>query len=51
MFKHALLVLAMAGVYIWIRRQQDAGVSLKKTDHTAEAEWANEGGANAASSV
>ena len=51
MFKRALLLLAMAGIYIWIRRQQDAGDSPKNTDHSAEAEWANEGGANPAPSV
>lgn len=51
MFKRALLVLAIAGVYVWIRRQQDAVLSLKKIDHSAEAEWANEGGANPAPTV
>ena len=47
MRKQALILLAMAGVYVWIRRRQrDNLVPVKGADHAAEAEWANEGGAN-----
>jgi hypothetical protein len=48
--KRALFVLAMAGIYIWIRRLQQVAPQ-KKSDHAAESEWANEGGANPAPSV
>lgn len=51
MLKRALLVLAMVGVYVWIRRQQQAIVATQKDHHAAEAEWANEGGANPSASV
>jgi hypothetical protein len=51
MIKRALLLLAMAGVYVWIRRQQQAIVPTKDDDHAAEAEWASEGGANPSASV
>jgi hypothetical protein len=47
MRKQALILLTMVGVYLWIRRrQQNTLVPAKGADHAAEAEWANEGGAN-----
>jgi hypothetical protein len=52
MIKRALLLVAMAGVYVRIRRQQQqAIVRTKDDDHAAEAEWATEGGANPSASV
>jgi len=51
MVKQVLAVLAMAGIYVWIRRQQQNLAPVAKPEHTAEADWANEGGANPAPAV
>jgi hypothetical protein len=50
MIRRALLLLAIAGIYVAIKRSIQHGVRLRK-DHEAEAQWANEGGANAPSTV
>lgn len=51
MIKRALVVLAMAGIYVWIRRQQQRLAQVAEPEHAAEADWANEGGANPAPTV
>jgi hypothetical protein len=50
MIRRALLLLTLAGIYLALKRggQKDA---LPATDHAADAQWANEGGANAPASV
>jgi hypothetical protein len=50
MFRRALLLLAMVGIYVAIRLARQTEVPPVK-DHAAEAQWANEGGANAPASV
>jgi hypothetical protein len=50
MIRRALLLLAMAGIYVAIRLARQTEV-LPVKDHAAEAQWANEGGANAPASV
>ena len=50
MIGRALLLLAMAGIYVAIRLSRQTEVRQVK-DHAAEAQWANEGGANAHVSV
>jgi hypothetical protein len=50
MFRRALLLLAMAGIYVAIRRSLQTEVR-RAVDHEAEAQWANEGGAHASVSV
>jgi hypothetical protein len=49
--KRAFLVLAMAGIYVWIRQRQQRLLVPPKRDHEAEANWANEGGGNPSTSV
>jgi hypothetical protein len=44
--KRAFLVFAMAGIYLWIRYEQQRLLALPKRDRDAEANWANEGGGN-----
>jgi hypothetical protein len=44
--KRTLLVFAMAGIYVWIRHQQQRLMAPTKRDREAEANWANEGGGN-----
>jgi hypothetical protein len=44
MIKRALLLIAMVGVYAWMRRRRRDDMATKKDDRAAEAEWANEGG-------
>jgi len=51
MIKRALLVLAAAGIYVWIRRQQGRTTLAKKDERSAESEWANEGGRNPSASA
>jgi hypothetical protein len=46
MIKRTLLLLAIAGIYIWIRRNQQSAAPVKEAERAAESEWANEGGAN-----
>ena len=50
MIRRALLLLAMAGIYVAIKRSRPTDVRPAK-DHAAEAQWANEGGANAPATV
>jgi len=50
MIRRALLLLALAGIYIAVKSNSDKK-SAAGTDHVAEAQWANEGGANAPASV
>jgi hypothetical protein len=50
MIRRALILLAMAGIYVAIKRGlQNGGAPAR--DHAAEAQWANEGGANAPATV
>jgi hypothetical protein len=46
MMKRAFLLFAMAGIYVWIRHQQERLRMPTKRDRDAEANWANEGGSN-----
>jgi hypothetical protein len=46
MIRRALLLLALAGIYVAIKRSLQAEVR-PVNDNTAEAQWANEGGASA----
>jgi hypothetical protein len=46
MIRRALFLLAMAGIYVAIRLSRETEVR-PMNDHAAEAQWANEGGANA----
>jgi hypothetical protein len=50
MIRRALLLLTLAAVYIAVKRNA-AKASVSTTDHAADAQWANEGGANAPTSV
>ena len=50
MIRGALLLLATAAIYVAIRRNEQKAWK-RKTDHAADAQWANEGGANAPPSV
>ena len=50
MIRRALLLLAMAAIYVAIKRSLQYGARQGK-DHAAEAQWANEGGANAPPTV
>jgi hypothetical protein len=49
MIRRALLLIALAALYISVTRRRRAGE--REPDHSAEAQWANEGGANAPASV
>jgi hypothetical protein len=43
MIRRVLLLLAIAGIYVAVaRRRQTTGRPVE--DHTAESQWANEGG-------
>jgi hypothetical protein len=48
--KRAFMVLAMAGIYVWIRHHQQRLLAPKR-DREAEANWANEGGGNPSAAV
>ena len=50
MIRRALLLIALAGIYVWVKRNADQSVP-KTSEHAADASWANEGGANAPSTV
>ena len=50
MIRRALLLLAMAAIYVAIKRSLQYGAQPEE-DHAAEAQWANEGGANAPETV
>ena len=51
MIRRALVLLIMAGVYVAIRRGLQTDEVRPAKDNTAEAQWANEGGANASSTI
>jgi hypothetical protein len=51
MFRRALLLLAVAGIYLMIKRSNMRASAPRANDRAAEAQWANEGGANAPASV
>jgi hypothetical protein len=44
--KRALTVLAMIGIYFWVRRIQEELSEPSPQEEKAEATWASEGGAN-----
>jgi hypothetical protein len=50
MIRRALLLLAMAGIYVAIKRSLQRQVPPAK-ESSAEAQWTNEGGANAPAPV
>jgi hypothetical protein len=50
MIRRALVLLVMGGIYVAIRRSLQTEVRPAR-DNAAEAQWANEGGANAPASV
>jgi hypothetical protein len=45
MIRRILLLLAMAGIYLAIQRSMRTQME-RDENHSAEAQWANEGGAN-----
>jgi hypothetical protein len=49
--KRVFTVLAMAGIYLWIRRKQRQLLDAPSRHDLAEASWASEGGANPSPSV
>jgi hypothetical protein len=50
MGRRALLLFAIAAIYVVIRRNEQKAWT-RKTDHAADAQLANEGGANSPPSV
>jgi hypothetical protein len=46
MIRRVLILLAMAGIYVAIKLSRQTEVQ-RVNEHAAEAQWANEGGANA----
>jgi hypothetical protein len=50
MIRRAILVVSLAAIYIAYRRWQ-SNRATSSLDHEADAQWANEGGANAPASV
>jgi hypothetical protein len=51
MIRRAIVLLSLAGLYVWMTRHRDSTIRHKQADHAAEAEWANEGGQNSPTSV
>lgn len=53
MFRRALLILAIAGIYVAVKRnaQQNEQRRQPKDQHDQHSTWANEGGANVSSSA
>jgi hypothetical protein len=51
MIRRAIVLLSLAGIYVWMTRHRDPNIRRKQEDHAAEAEWANEGGQNSPTSV
>ena len=49
MIRRALLLLTLAGIYNAFKRHGQK--ALAAVDHAADAQWANEGGANAPTTV
>ena len=50
MIRRTLLLMLLAGVYIAIKRYAEKQ-ARPSPEHAADAQWANEGGANAPASV
>jgi hypothetical protein len=50
MIRRALLLLALAGIYVAVKRHSERKF-VETIDHEADAQWANEGGAHAPASV
>jgi hypothetical protein len=50
MIRRAIVILSAAAIYLMVKRSQRKAATLVQ-DRNAEAEWANEGGANSPSSV
>jgi hypothetical protein len=50
MIQRVLVLLLIAGIYVAIKRVLQTAVRAA-SDNPAEAQWANEGGANASQSV
>lgn len=50
MIRRALLLLTLAGLYIAFKRARQTR-EVRPDDQSADAQWANEGGANAPDSV
>lgn len=50
MIRRIIYLLAVAAIYVMVKRIAEAPVS-HALDRAADADWANEGGANAPSSV
>lgn len=50
MIRRVLLILTIAAVCVAFQRSRN-NARQRAADHAAEAEWANEGGANASDSV
>lgn len=50
MIRRALLLLAIAGIYVLVKRNAKTPTP-HPSDRAADARWANEGGANAPTSV
>jgi hypothetical protein len=51
MIRRALLLLTIAGIYIALKKRHDQNAKRPANEHAADANWANEGGANAPASV
>ena len=51
MIRRALLLLTLAGIYLLLKRGSGTVAVSRADDHDADAQWANEGGANAPASV
>ena len=53
MIRRALLLLTVAGIYVWVKGGNKPRVPADSpiTEPTAEARWANEGGGNSPASV
>jgi hypothetical protein len=49
MIRRTLLLIAVAAIFFSVTRKRRA--AAQEADHDAEAQWANEGGANAPASV
>jgi hypothetical protein len=49
MIRSALLLIAIAAIYVAVTRKPRGGEP--SAEHDADAQWANEGGANAPTSV
>ena len=50
MIRRALLLFAVAGIYVMVKRNART-TARRPSDHIADTRWANEGGANTSASV